>query len=123
MHTPNHDDHQLRYSYRLQPTIIWWNLTRLGEALGELMGSTSHVDEPTYVSREYSEEQKAEIVKQGERIIEAAGEEFKSVFLQEYKNLMQSVPRTPNPQHRSIFCFCIVLYVDCGNCSAWDCKL
>ena len=95
MHTPNHDDHQLRYSYRLQPTIIWWNLTRLGEALGELMGSISHVDDPTYISGEYSEEQKAEVVKQGERIIEATGEEFKAVFLQEYKHLMQQVRAFP----------------------------
>jgi len=23
-YTPNHDDHMLRYSYRNQPTIIWW---------------------------------------------------------------------------------------------------
>ena len=91
MHTPNHDDHQGRYSYRLQPTIIWWNLTRLGEALGELMGSMGHVDEDIYISGEYSEEAKAEIVKHGERIIEAAGEEFKSVFVEEYKQLMQKV--------------------------------
>jgi len=91
MHTPNHDDHQLRYSYRLQPTIIWWNLTRLGEALGELMGSTSHVDEETYISGEYSEEIKSEIIKEAERIIEEAGEEFKSVFMEEYKQLMQKV--------------------------------
>ena len=106
MHTPNHDDHQLRYSYRLQPTIIWWNLTRLGEALGELMGSMSHVDEPTYISGEYTEEQKAEVVKHGERIIEAAGEEFKSVFLQEYKELMQQVHSLPNPFITCHSCCC-----------------
>jgi serine/tyrosine/threonine adenylyltransferase len=81
----------LRYSYHLQPTIIWWNLTRLGEALGELMGSMSHVDEPTYISGEYSDNQKAEIVKHGERIIEAAGEEYKSVFLENYEELMAKV--------------------------------
>jgi serine/tyrosine/threonine adenylyltransferase len=91
MHTPNHDDHQLRYSYRLQPTIIWWNLTRLGEALGELMGSMSHVDEEIYISGDYSEEAKVEIIKQGERIIEAAGEEFKSVFIEDYNQLMMKV--------------------------------
>lgn len=56
------------------------------------MGSMSHVDDPIYVSGEYTEEQKAEVVKHGERIIEAAGEEFKAVFLQEYKQLMQKVP-------------------------------
>jgi len=81
----------LRYSYRLQPTIIWWNLTRLGEALGELMGSMSHVDEPAYISAEYSEEQKNEVIKHGERIIEAAGEEFKSLFIEAYEKLMAQV--------------------------------
>jgi hypothetical protein len=59
------------------------------------MGSISHVDDATYISGEYSEEQKAEVVKQGERIIEAAGEEFKAVFLQEYKQLMQQVRAFP----------------------------
>src|SRR5277367_189374 len=91
MHTPNHDDHQLRYSYRLQPTIIWWNLTRLGEALGELMGSMAHVDEQTYISGVYSDDQKAEVVKHGERIIEEIGEEYKNLFLEEYKELMSKV--------------------------------
>jgi uncharacterized protein YdiU (UPF0061 family) len=115
-HTPNHvlfpqglfllqDDHQLRYSYRLQPTIIWWNLTRLGEALGELMGSISHVDEPTYISGEYTDEQKADVVKHGERIIEAAGEEYKTVFLKDYEQLMAKV-RCP--------------FYEVTNYSAWD---
>jgi serine/tyrosine/threonine adenylyltransferase len=71
--------------------MIWWNLTRLGEALGELMGSTSHVDEPTYATGEFTDDQKAEIEKQGERIIEAAGEEYKSVFLEEYKKITAKV--------------------------------
>jgi serine/tyrosine/threonine adenylyltransferase len=59
------------------------------------MGSQSHVDEPHYIDASYSDDQKEEIVKQGERIIEAAGEEFKTVFLEEYKSLMQKVPPTP----------------------------
>ena len=75
----------------MQPTVIWWNLTRLGEALGELMGSMSLVDEPPYISGEYTDEQKAEVVKHGERIIEETGEEYKSVFLEEYKKLMAGV--------------------------------
>ena len=66
-------------------------MTRLGEALGELMGSISHVDESTYISAEYTEEQKAEVVKHGERIIEEIGEEYKNVFLEEYKQLMAKV--------------------------------
>ena len=62
------------------------------------MGSQSHVDEPDYIDATYSDDQKAEIVKQGERIIEAAGEEFKTVFLNKYKSLMQKVlpPTSPS---------------------------
>jgi hypothetical protein len=85
------DDHELRYSYRLQPTIIWWNLTRLGEALGELVGSQSYVDEEEYINATYTEDQKSEIIKNGERIIAAAGEEYKTVFVEEYKLLLQKV--------------------------------
>lgn len=66
-------------------------MTRLGEALGEFMGSMSHVDKPTYISGEYTEEQKTEIVKHGERIIEEVGEEYKNLFLEEYQQLMAKV--------------------------------
>ena len=55
------------------------------------MGSMSHVDESTYISGKYTEEQKAEIVKHGERIIEETGEEYKTVFLEEYEQLMAKV--------------------------------
>jgi len=55
------------------------------------MGSLSHVDEETYISGEYTEGQKYKVVKEGERIIEAAGEEYKSVFVEEYKQIMAKV--------------------------------
>ena len=42
-YTPNHDDFMLRYSYKNQPSVIWWNLVRLGESMGELMGSGAKV--------------------------------------------------------------------------------
>ena len=38
-YTPNSEDHELRYSYRNTPTAIWWNLTRMGENLAELIGA------------------------------------------------------------------------------------
>lgn len=87
-YTPNHDDHALRYSYRNQPTIIWWNLVRLGEALGELMGAGNLVDEQIFVEKGVTEEQADELVKRAEGVIDRAGEEFKAVFLAEYKRLM-----------------------------------
>ncbi|KAF1979188.1 UPF0061-domain-containing protein [Bimuria novae-zelandiae CBS 107.79] len=87
-YTPNHDDHMLRYSYRNQPTIIWWNLVRLGEALGELMGAGSNVDDTTFISSGVKEEEADELVKRAEGIIERCGEEYKAVFLAHYKELM-----------------------------------
>jgi uncharacterized protein YdiU (UPF0061 family) len=87
-YTPNHDDHMLRYSYRNQPTIIWWNLVRLGEALGELMGSGAKVDETQFVEKGITEEEADEIIKRAEGVIDRAGEEYKAVFLAEYKRIM-----------------------------------
>lgn len=87
-YTPNHDDHMLRYSYRNQPSIIWWNLVRLGESLGELIGAGSQVDDESFVRDGASKELEPELVKRAETIIERTGEEFRAVFLNEYKRLM-----------------------------------
>jgi len=87
-YTPNHDDHMLRYSYRNQPTIIWWNLVRLGESLGELMGAGALVDDAEFVEKGIRSENADELIARAEGIITSAGEEYKSVFLAEYKRLM-----------------------------------
>ncbi|KAM7209525.1 Uncharacterized ACR, YdiU/UPF0061 family domain containing protein [Naviculisporaceae sp. PSN 640] len=90
-YTPNHDDHFLRYSYRNQPTIIWWNLVRLGEALGELMGAGPLVDDPSFLENGLKDESAAEpIIARAEKIITQVGEEYKHVFLTEYKRLVQA---------------------------------
>jgi len=87
-YTPNHDDHMLRYSYKNQPSIIWWNLVRLGESLGELLGAGNRVDEESFIKHGITEEMQPEIIKRAESIIERTGEEFRAVFLNEYKRLM-----------------------------------
>ncbi|KAI6716763.1 hypothetical protein JHW43_000715 [Diplocarpon mali] len=87
-YTPNHDDHMLRYSYRAQPTIIWWNLVRLGESLGELIGSGRGVDVEEFVEKGVRQENAEELVSRAEKLISRTGEEFKAVFLDEYKRLM-----------------------------------
>ncbi|KXJ89678.1 hypothetical protein Micbo1qcDRAFT_164983 [Microdochium bolleyi] len=89
-YTPNHDDYQLRYSYKNQPTIIWWNLVRLGESLGELLGAGPRVDEATFVTDGVKEEEADGIIKRAEKIIMQAGEEYKAVFLAEYKRSMSA---------------------------------
>ncbi|KAK9236865.1 hypothetical protein V1525DRAFT_345090 [Lipomyces kononenkoae] len=84
--TPNHDDHFLRYSYRNTPTIMWWNLVRLGEDLAELFA----VDDPEYLGTdEYlssgiPESKFEDFVSRAEKIIEDEGEFYKSVFEKHY---------------------------------------
>lgn len=87
-YTPNHDDHMLRYSYRNQPSVIWWNLVRLGESLGELIGAGDQVDTEAFISKGVAEDFAPELVKRAETIIHATSEEFKSVFMTEYRRLM-----------------------------------
>lgn len=87
-YTPNHDDYTLRYNYKNQPTIIWWNLVRLGETLGELIGIGPQVDDETFIAKGIKQEQEKELVERAENLITQAGEEYKAVFLNEYKRLM-----------------------------------
>ncbi|CAG8982380.1 hypothetical protein HYALB_00007502 [Hymenoscyphus albidus] len=89
-YTPNHDDHMLRYSYRNQPTIIWWNLVRLGESLGELMGIGKDVDAEEFVEKGVRQEEADALVSRAEGLIRRVGEEFKATFLEEYTRLMTS---------------------------------
>lgn len=89
-YTPNHDDHALRYSYKNQPSIIWWNLVRLGETLGELIGSGARVDEETFVEQGVTESFAPELIKRAETVIGNVGEEYKTVFLNEYSRLMSA---------------------------------
>ncbi|KAF2416079.1 UPF0061-domain-containing protein [Tothia fuscella] len=87
-YTPNHDDHMLRYSYKNQPTIIWWNLVRLGEAFGELIGSGDRCDQELFVEKGVDKDWLPELVERAETIIAAVGEEYKAVFMEEYKRGM-----------------------------------
>ncbi|BDD57958.1 hypothetical protein MAP00_003274 [Monascus purpureus] len=87
-YTPNHDDDLLRYSYKNQPSIIWWNLIRLGESFGELIGAGSKVDDESFVKDGVTEEFAPTLTKRAEDIIGRTGDEFRTVFLNEYKRLM-----------------------------------
>lgn len=87
-YTPNHDDHMLRYSYKNQPSIIWWNLVRLGEALGELIGSGGRCDEKEFVEQGVREDWSDELIKRAETLIGQTGDEYRTIFMAEYKRLM-----------------------------------
>ncbi|EXJ60906.1 hypothetical protein A1O7_05059 [Cladophialophora yegresii CBS 114405] len=87
-YTPNHDDHMLRYSYRSQPSVFWWNLVRLGEALGELIGAGDKVDDEIFATKGVEEEFAPVLIKRAETIIDQVSDEYKAVFLSEYRRLM-----------------------------------
>ncbi|KAK4631484.1 Adenylyltransferase, mitochondrial [Fulvia fulva] len=87
-YTPNHDDHMLRYSYKNQPSIIWWNLVRLAEAFGELIGAGDWCDDAEFVEKGVRQERADELIKRAETVIDRVGEEYKAVFMAEYKRLM-----------------------------------
>lgn len=61
---------------------------RLGEALGELIGIGPQVDDETFIEKGIKEEQERDLVERAENLITQAGEEYKAVFLNEYKRLM-----------------------------------
>jgi uncharacterized protein YdiU (UPF0061 family) len=89
MYTPNHDDSLLRYSYRNQPSVIWWNLVRLGESLGELMGAGDRVDDEKFIKDGLEDDEaKGLIIERAEKLITQIGEEYKAVFIGEYKRAM-----------------------------------
>ena len=89
-YTPNHDDYALRYSYRNQPSIIWWNLVRLGESLGELIGAGDGVDNILFIEEGVQEADTEDLIKRAERLIAEVGEAYKAAFLEEYKRLMSA---------------------------------
>lgn len=79
------------YRNRNQPTIIWWNLKRFGEAIGELIGAGAKVDSQKFTNEGVSEGIEAdEVMARAKKLIAQAGEEYKALFLFEYKRLMMA---------------------------------
>ncbi|RPA84278.1 UPF0061-domain-containing protein [Ascobolus immersus RN42] len=88
-YTPNHDDYTRRYSFGNQPSVIWWNLVRLGEDLAELLGAAD-VDNETFMTSGVQEDEEKPLIERAEYFIKAAGEEYKLVFLTKYLELMSN---------------------------------
>lgn len=82
----------LRYSYSNQPTIIWWNLVRLGEALAELF-CAENPDSPEFIKEGLSnapEEAVNAWIAKAEKLIGEAGDHYKSTFMAEYSKTWAS---------------------------------
>ncbi|KAI3406036.2 hypothetical protein KGF56_001255 [Candida oxycetoniae] len=83
-YTPNSEDHQSRYGYRNVPTAIWWNLTRLGEDLAELIGADASLLKNPEFKNGIKEEWEEDIIKRATKIIEVGGEIYLYSFTKKY---------------------------------------
>ncbi|CAK9437067.1 uncharacterized protein LODBEIA_P15120 [Lodderomyces beijingensis] len=83
-YTPNSEDHQARYGYRNVPTAIWWNLTRLGEDLAELIGAGPKLLSDAAFVEGVKEEWEDDIIKRATKIIEIGSEIYMYSFTKKY---------------------------------------
>lgn len=84
-YTPNSEDHESRYGYRNTPTAIWWNLTRFGENLAELIGAGSkYIDDETFNNKGITTEMEDDIIKRATKIIEMGGQLYTYSFTRSY---------------------------------------
>uniref|UniRef100_A0A060T6N1 Selenoprotein O n=1 Tax=Blastobotrys adeninivorans TaxID=409370 RepID=A0A060T6N1_BLAAD len=89
-YTPNHDDGLLRYSFKNQPSAVWWNMLRLGEDLGELLGAGDLVDDETFKKDGLKQDQVQGVIKRAEEFIESQHDVFKEAFMMQYTKLMRA---------------------------------
>ncbi|EGW32390.1 uncharacterized protein SPAPADRAFT_139014 [Spathaspora passalidarum NRRL Y-27907] len=83
-YTPNSEDHERRYGYRNTPTAIWWNLTRFGEDLAELIGAGLELVNTPEFKEGVKEEWEDSIIKRATKIIEVGGDMFQYAFTKKY---------------------------------------
>lgn len=83
--TPNSEDHQKRYSYGNSPSAIWWNLTRLGENMAQLIGAgPALVHNEMFKQGHFEKGWEDEVVARASKIIEVGGEVFMNTFTKRY---------------------------------------
>lgn len=81
-YTSNHDDVSLMYSYLNMSSAIWWNLTRLGEDVAELIGAGDEiVKHPVFQEKGIKKEWEDKIIKRATDVIELAGKEYQDTFM------------------------------------------
>lgn len=82
--TPNHDDGHLIYGYKNVPTSMWWNLVRLAEDIGELLGTTAIAPlselSPEQYGRYKTQEQLEEAQQIVSDLVDDIGDEYKLTY-------------------------------------------
>lgn len=84
-YTPNSEDHDERYSYKHTPTAIWWNLTRFGEDLAELIGGGEKlIDDESFISDGIKPEWEEPIIKRATKLIGIAADIYQHAYTLSY---------------------------------------
>lgn len=80
-YSPNHDDGQLRYGYKYVPTSMWWNLVRLAEDLGELLGSSGIIGHPADRPGRFTTQEEVDVAQKiVTDLVQEVGAEYQSIF-------------------------------------------
>ncbi|CAN6624585.1 protein adenylyltransferase SelO, mitochondrial [Trichomonascus vanleenenianus] len=88
-YTSNHEDGLSRYAYKNVPSVMWWNLIRLGENIGELLGAGPKlVDDEVFVKEGVKKDQVSKILERAEKFIESVGDEYEQEFKSVYNQTM-----------------------------------
>ncbi|KAG7662005.1 uncharacterized protein J8A68_004505 [[Candida] subhashii] len=87
-YTPNSEDHEHRYGYRNTPTAMWWNLTRFGEDLAELIGAGPDILADPEFKNGIKLEWEEGIIKRATKVIGIGGEMFQYAFTKKYVETM-----------------------------------
>lgn len=89
-YTPNHDDVNGRYSFSNQPSVIWWNLIKLAEALVIPLGVGKKLlpKLPVTERKDWTEEEVNKISERATAIINLTGLEYEYRFTVKYADLM-----------------------------------
>lgn len=83
-YTPNSEDHDARYGYANIPSTVWWNLTRLGEDLAELIGAGNELLSNPEFSEAVKEEWEDAIIKRATKVIEIGGDIYQYAYTKKY---------------------------------------
>ncbi|GMM36966.1 Fmp40 protein [Saccharomycopsis crataegensis] len=84
-YTPNSEDGENRYGYDNVPSSVWWNLTRLGEDLGELIGAgPKFVNDESLLKGNIDAELEGKIIGRANKVIDMAQQEYQDEFLKTY---------------------------------------
>jgi uncharacterized protein YdiU (UPF0061 family) len=92
-HVCNHSDDLGRYSYRMQPTMGVFAVTKLGDALAEVLGAEAESGAPLRAGWSVGKDQ-AQMRKWREKGLELVGgvkQDFTQAFADEYRRLMRKV--------------------------------